>query len=171
MAFEGWSHFGGFWVTSVVTLPKCISIIFTADIFFDMTQYQSAIQKWHQCNPGNLRFIWLNISVLFYFAAQPFWGAVRFSSGVSGAGSLMHGNMELSVFWRLAEIRQRYGFCTGSNLKQIPLGVGVGGVKKVRERGKGGLEVARKGNIVNPLSVWRCLFLSLFLSFFLSPPQ
>lgn len=39
----------------------------------------------------------------------------------------------------------------------------------MKERGNGGVEVARKGNIVNPLSVWRCLFLSLFLSFFLSP--
>lgn len=37
---------------------------------------------------------------------------------------------------------------------------GIRGVKKVKKRGNGGEEVARKGNIVNPLSVWRCLFLS-----------
>lgn len=27
----------------------------------------------------------------------------------------------------------------------------------MKKRGKGGEEVARKGNIVNPLSVWRCV--------------
>lgn len=159
MAFEEWSHLGGFWVTSVVTLPKCISIIFTADIFFDTTLFLCAPLKSHlKCSPGNLH------CSCFIFLLTHFEGLWDFQVVCQGPGSLMHGNTELSVFWRRAEIRQRYGSCTGSNLKQIPLGGGVGGVKKVKERKKGGVEVARKGNIVNPLSVWRCLFLSFFLS-------
>lgn len=69
-----------------------------------------------------------------------------------------------------AEIR---ALALASNLKQILLVVGRGGevrggwiqgVKKVKKKGKRGEEVARKGNIVNPLSVWRCLFPSF------SPP-
>ena len=58
-----------------------------------------------------------------------------------------------------AEIR---ALALASNLKQILLlvvvGGGIQGVKKVKKRGKGGAEVAIKENIVNPLSVWRCLF-------------
>lgn len=45
-----------------------------------------------------------------------------------------------------------------------------GGVKKVKERRKGGVEVARKGNIVNPLSVWRCLSFFPSFSHSFSPP-
>lgn len=160
MAFEEWSHLGGFWVTSVVTLPKGISIIFTADIFFDTTLFQSAPLKSH-INAARVTCITF---LCFSFLLTHFEGLWDFQVVCQGRESLMHGNTELSVFWRQAEIRQRYGSCTGSNLKQIPLGGGVGGVKKVKERRKGGVEVARKGNIVNPLSVWRCLFLSFFLS-------
>ncbi len=40
----------------------------------------------------------------------------------------------------------------------------------MRERGKGGVEVARKGNIVNPLSVWQCLSFFPSFSHSFSPP-
>lgn len=78
---------------------------------------------------ANLPLVWWNHSVALFLLChfEALWG---FSSGVSGTGSLMHGNMELSVFWRRAQIRERYCWSSGSNLKQIPLeeaGKGWGG--------------------------------------------
>lgn len=90
-------------------------------------------------------------------------------SGARESNAWKHGALcFLTASGDKTEIR---ALALASNLKQILLvegrgregkgGGGIQGVKKVKKRGKRGEEVARKGNIVNPLSVWRCLFLSL----------
>lgn len=106
---------------------------------------------------------------VFIFPLNPFGRLLaKGRSGVSGAGEANAWKHSAFCFLTAsgdkAEIR---ALALASNLKQILLVVGavvkggIQGVKKVKKRGKGGEEVARKGNIVNPLSVWRCLFLSL----------
>lgn len=103
---------------------------------------------------------------------EGFWGEVGVAcQGARESNAWKHGAFcFLTASGDKAEIRT---LAPASNLKQILLVVGRGGgevggiqgVKKVKKRGKRREEVARKGNIVNPLSVWRCLFLSL------SPPH
>lgn len=92
-------------MTLVVTVLKCISIIFTHDIFSDMTLHKSNPQeKQDEGKTPSVKQLTCivcdsMISERFYFLlCSHFERTVRFSSGVSEAGSLMHGNMGLSVF-------------------------------------------------------------------------
>lgn len=165
------SRFGGFWVTCVVTSPKMHFHNFHGwhFLWFDTVSECTANNDMY-ATPGILYLIWLNVTLLFWFFLLFFKGLLDFfKNGVSGAresNAWKHG-----AFYFLTASRDKVEIWPLHRLKSKTdpaWGGGVGGVKKVKERGKGGVEVARKRNIVNPLSVWRCLFLSLFLSVF--PP-